>query len=475
MSAMTTMPALDCHLQNFRQLDGDGPANVRALRERALARFAELGVPSTALEDWKYTNVAALARRSFHLADETIPPAAVALATAAHLGNSIELVFVNGRYAPGLSAGGALPKGAQIGSLAHALRTHPELIEPHIGRYAPFAAAHESLTALNTAFIRDGAFVYLPVGALLDTPVHCLFVSVATDGATVAHPRTLIVASEGSRVTVIEQYVGQGDYWTNAVSEAIVAAGAAVTHHTVQREAVQAFHVGVVAVEQAAESRFGSHAVSLGAALTRTDIATRLDAPGASCTLDGLYLADGTQHVDHHTTIDHRQPRGTSRELYKGIMAGRATGVFNGKVFVRPHAQQSDAQQMNKNLLLSDEAQIDTKPQLEILADDVKCSHGATIGQLDEDAAFYLRARGIDADAARAMLVFAFANELIDRIDVAPLRALLATEIESRLQAPVGPAVPAGTHDREIDTSTQPPVPAGTAGPMTGHDQGGRS
>ncbi|HZW74118.1 MAG TPA: Fe-S cluster assembly protein SufD, partial [Caldimonas sp.] len=255
---------------------------------------------------------------------------------------------------------------------------------------------------------------------------------------TVTHPRTLIVAGEGSRVTVVEHYLGEGIYWTNAVTEAVLGAGASLTHYRVQRDSPRAFHVGTVAVEQAADSRYGSRSISLGGALVRSDIGTRLDAPGAACTFDGLYLASGTQHVDHHTTIDHRQPRGTSRELYKGIMDGRATGVFNGKVFVRPHAQQSDAQQMNKNLLLSDDAQIETKPQLEIFADDVKCSHGATIGQLDDDAIFYLRARGIDAAAARQMLIFAFANELIEPVAVEPLRALLTRELGERLQGAQG-------------------------------------
>ena len=428
------MSALDAHLENFRRLDGHAPGTLRALRERALARFTELGFPTIRLEDWKYTNVAPLAERAFHLADERAPRGVEALAQRARLGTGIELVFVNGRYAEALSSVGRLPSGAVIGSLDSALQRRPELVEPHLGRYAPFDQAPESLTALNTAFIRDGAFVYVPVGTAIDAPIHCLFLSLPADGPIVAHPRNLIVAGEGSRVTVVEQYVGERTYWTNAVTEAVVAAGAQLTHYKVQRESADAFHVGSVAVEQAGESTYHSHAVSLGAVLARTDIATRLDAPGAACTFDGLYVATAAQHVDHHTTIDHRQPRGTSRELYKGILAERATGVFNGKVFVRPHAQQSDAEQMNKNLLLSDDAQIETKPQLEIFADDVKCSHGATIGQLDDDAIFYLRARGIDAAAARQMLIFAFANELVARIDVAPLRALLTSEIESRLQ-----------------------------------------
>ncbi len=431
---MTAMPELDCHLQNYRRLDGVGPATVAALRERALARFTELGFPTTRLEDWKYTNLAPLARQAFRLPDDSRPARAAALAAPARLGIEIELVSVNGRFAPELSSIGALPRGTVVASLADALRTHPELIEPHLGRYAPFEQAHESLTALNTAFVHDGVFIYVPLGTVLASPIHCLYVSLAPNGATVAHPRTLIIAGEGSRVAVIEHYVGHGAYWTNAVTEAVVGAGAGLAHYKVQHEDTRAFHVGVVAAEQAADSRFSSHAVSLGGALARPEITPRLDAPGAVCTFDGLYLASDTQHVDHHTTIDHRQPRGTSRELYKGIRDGRATGVFNGKVFVRPHAQQSDAAQMNKNLLLSDDAQIETKPQLEIFADDVKCSHGATIGQLDDDAIFDLGARGIDAPSARQMLIFAFAHELVERIDVAPLRELLTRHISAHFQ-----------------------------------------
>jgi Fe-S cluster assembly protein SufD len=430
-----TSPALERHLQDFHHLDGVGPSTVAALRERGLSRFTTAGFPTTALEDWKYTNVTALAEQAHRLPASELPPGSGALTARARLRAGIELVFVNGRFAPSLSSTATLPKGALAGSLAGALRTHPELIEPHLGRYAAFDAAADSLTALNTAFIRDGAFVYAPVGAQITTPIHCLFVSLTANGPIVTHPRTLIVAGEGSRLTVVEHYVGDGTYWTNPVSEAVLGAAAALTHVKVQREGAHGSHTGVVAVEQSADSRLHSHAISLGAALARSDISTRLDAPGAECTLDGLYLAGGVQHVDHHTTIDHRQPRGTSRELYKGIMDGRATGVFNGKVFVRPHAQQSDAQQMNKNLLLSDDAQVETKPQLEIFADDVKCSHGATIGQLDDDAIFYLRARGIDAATARQLLIFAFANELVARIDVAPLRQHLTRELETRLQA----------------------------------------
>jgi Fe-S cluster assembly protein SufD len=245
----------------------------------------------------------------------------------------------------------------------------------------------------------------------------------------------LIVAGEASEATVIESYASADDAtsFTNAVSEIVVGPHASVTHYKLQQEGARAFHIATIEARQGTGSRFASHAISLGALLSRTDINTTMEAEGTTCTFDGLYLAGGDQHVDHHTSIDHRRPHGTSRELYKGILDGRATGVFNGKVFVRPRAQKSDAQQMNKNLLLSDDAVINTKPQLEIFADDVKCSHGATIGRLSDDALFYLRARGIDAPTARQVLIYAFANELIERIGVAPLRERLGRALRRRL------------------------------------------
>ncbi len=385
-------------------------------------------------------HLAPLARQTFAAApaaNGVADGAAAALVAAARLGVGIELVFVNGRYAADLSTPGPLPAGVVVASLAATLAAQPGLLEPHLGRLADLEA--DGMAALNSACVEDGAVVLLlPDGVALDAPVHCLFVSMPGDAPTVSHPRTLIVAGAASRATVIEHYVGAGVYWTNAVTEIVLGAGADHTHHRVQREDVRAFHLATLAAAQGADSRFTSHAVSFGAALSRGDLATRFDAAGAACRFDGLYVADGAQHVDHHTTIDHRQPRGVSRELYKGILGGRASGVFNGKVLVRPDAQQTDAQQMNRTLLLSDDAQIDTKPQLEIFADDVKCSHGATIGQLDEDAIFYLRGRGIGAADARRLLIHAFANELVERVAVAPLRRQLETALAARLPAMTG-------------------------------------
>lgn len=433
---MSAQPELDHHLAPARQLPAGAPAFVRALRERGMARFAALGFPTTRVEDWKYTNIAPIARETFALAATDGGADAAALAAAARLDGAVELVFVNGRFAPALSSRPALPAGVVVESLAAAIAAHPALVEPHLGALA--AIDDDGVAALNSAFVQDGAFVHLPAGCRLAAPIHCLFVSLAGDAPTVSHPRVLVVAEAGSAAAIVEQYVGHGRYWTNAVSEIALGAGAAVAHHKVQREAPAAYHLAAIAAQQAGDSRFASSAIALGAALSRSAIATRLAAPGAACDFDGLYVADGAQHVDHHTTIDHAQPRGTSRELYKGILAGRATGVFNGKVFVRPDAQQSDAQQMNQNLLLSDDAQIDTKPQLEIFADDVKCSHGATIGQLDEEAIFYLRARGIDPPEARRLLIYGFANELVARVGVPSLRQQLEAVLAERLPQVVG-------------------------------------
>jgi Fe-S cluster assembly protein SufD len=429
------MQSVDSHLENFRQLGGGAPSAIRDLRASALARFSELGFPSTRLEDWKYTDVAPLARQPFRLAAEFEPTTAARREVRrASLGAGTQGVFLNGRYAAPLSSAAALPKGALVTSLAAALEETPSLVEPHLARYARFE--EDGLAALNTAFVRDGAFVYLPRGAVIEEPIHLLFVAFAPHGPTVNHPRNLIIAGENSSATVVEHYVGPEDdvYWTNAVTEIALGPNASVTHAKVQRESERAFHVATVAARQHRDSRFLSRSFSFGGALVRNAIATALDAPGGECVLDGLYLTAGQQHVDHHTSIDHLRPHCTSRELYKGILDGRSTGVFNGKVYVRPGAQKSDAQQMNKNLLLSEAAVVDTKPQLEIFADDVKCSHGATIGRLDEDAIFYLRARGVGEATARQLLIYAFANELIERIGVEPLRAQMEGLLHSRFR-----------------------------------------
>jgi Fe-S cluster assembly protein SufD len=319
-------------------------------------------------------------------------------------------------------------------------------VQQHLARYARYR--DRAFVALNTALMEDGAYVRIPRGVIVEEPIHLLFVGSAADGApAVSHPRILIVAEENSQATVIETFVGVGDgvgrptpglpdggvYFTNAVTEIVAAENAVLDHYRVQRESETAFHIATQWVQQARSSNFASHAISLGGALVRTDITAVLDGPGIESTLNGLYVVGGQQHVDTHTAIDHAQPHCNSHELYKGILDGRATAVFNGKIFVRQDAQKTDAKQTNQNLLLSRDAVIDTKPQLEIFADDVRCTHGATVGQLDADALFYLRSRGIDAAEARALLTYAFASDILGRIKVAPLRTALEELLFTRL------------------------------------------
>jgi Fe-S cluster assembly protein SufD len=326
--------------------------------------------------------------------------------------------------------------GLRILSLTEAFQQEEDLVRAHLGRYAAFE--NESFTALNTAFLHDGVLLHVGRGRVVDAPIVLRFVSTASSDPTMSFPRVLVVAEESSSVAIVESYVGDanGVYFTNAVTEVAVGANASVVHCKIQRESGRAFHVGRIEARQEASSRFGSYAISLGAALARTDIGTVFEGEGGECTFDGLYMADGQQHVDHHTSIDHRRSSCASRELYKGVLGGRSSGVFNGKVTVRPDAQKTDAQQVNKNLLLSEAATINTKPQLEIFADDVKCSHGATIGRLDEKALFYLRSRGIDEAAARELLIGAFANELVGRIRVEAVREPLLSILASKLGSP---------------------------------------
>lgn len=412
-----------------RQLPG-ADAWIADLRGRARARFESVGFPTTRDEAWKYTNLAALQRQRFQ-------PAVGAAVTEEQLRpmlldgfDAFRLVFVNGNYRADLSTPPSIGNRTVGGSLAATLRDDAHAVEAHLGRVAPLDT--HPLAALNTAFLLDGAYVELPAGAVLDRPIELVYVATAE---ALAQPHTLIVAQAGSGATVVERYVGaEGSrYLTNAVTEVVLERGASVEHYRVQQESGQGFHIGGVYVQQHEGSHFTAYAVDLGGLLVRNDVQTHFVAERVACTLNGLYVADGRQHVDNHTLINHAKPRGTSREFYKGVLAGRARAVFNGRVIVHPDAQQTDAEQVNNNLLLSEDAEIDTKPELEIYADDVKCSHGATVGQLDEDQLFYLRTRGIDDAQARDLLTFAFANDVLHRFRLAPLRGMLERALNTRL------------------------------------------
>lgn len=412
-------------------LDESGRSPLRRLRRRALQRFADLGFPTLKDEEWRFTNLAPLAKIAFELGeleDADLLEAPVQLLPAGIPGTVLQ--FVNARPPMLRHQGAALPDGLLVCSLAEALAEHRDLVEPHLARYADYEG--HAFTALNTAFLRDGAFVYIPGGKRVAEPICLAFHAGASSKPIVWQRRCLIVAGPGSQARVVESYDGaEGRYFTNAVTEVVAAENAVLDHYRLQRESREAFHIATVQVRQDRGSNFTCHSLTEGGSLSRTDLNVVLDAEGCECILNGLYLADGNQLVDNHTRIDHARPRCTSHELYKGILAGRAHGVFNGKIVVHKDAQKTDARQTNKTLLLSDDAAINTKPQLEIYADDVKCTHGASIGQLDEEAIFYLRTRGIGREAARQLLTYAFANEVIQRIQIDPLRAQLEEALRS--------------------------------------------
>ncbi len=413
------------HFERLRA--AEEPAWLRALRTEAMGSFSRLGFPTTRQEDWKYTSVASIAKTPF----EPAPPAAgqASWPVLERLTSDVRLVFVNGWFSPGLSSAGSLPAGVSVGSLADALRSGSPALESHLGRHAGFT--DQAFVALNTALAGDGAVVTLDRDVALDQPVVLVYLSEPGGRPAASHPRTLILAGRGSQASVAEIYAGPEDavYFTNAVSEIVVREGAVLDHYRVQWEGRQAYHVATVQGVQDRASVLNSHNISLGASLARHDINSVLDAEGAECTLNGLYLAGGKQHVDNHTLLDHARPNCMSHELYKGILSGQAAGVFNGKIIVRQDAQKTNAIQSNKNLLLSGGAAINTKPQLEIYADDVRCTHGATVGQLDREALFYMRTRGIPERRSRELLTRAFASEVIGLIRWQPLREALEAEL----------------------------------------------
>jgi Fe-S cluster assembly protein SufD len=413
------------------QLLGAKQSWLQELRQQALASFVSLGFPGPKDEGWKYTRVRALAETAF--TPIIAPPVPVSLNDCqryffADMPCS-RLVFVDGRFVPGLSEIEALPQGTVVGSLASTFERQEENLCGVLARYADHE--NQPFIALNTAFIADGAYIYLPDRIVLTKPVHLLFITSGRSEAVVTHPRNLMVLAPGSDLTVIEHYAGLNEsvYFTNAVTEIVMGRGAKVEHIKLQEETAKSFHIATVQVQQGQDAQFLSRNLALGGRLVRNDINSVLAGEGAECTLEGLYALKGKSHVDNHTRIDHKQPYTNSQEYYKGILGDKSRAVFNGKVIVHPDAQKVDAQQANRNLLLSEGAEVDTKPELEIYADDVKCAHGAAVGQLDKDQVFYLRSRGMDERAARQLLTYAFAEEMIRRIDLIPVR----DRIEHRL------------------------------------------
>jgi Fe-S cluster assembly protein SufD len=384
------------------------------VREQAAERFRQLGWPTTRLEEWKYTNVAPIAQAEWKQASEA--PASYDTHGATLQGRALaELVFVNGRLAR--RVGNA--EGLTVAPIA-------EAPEEHYARYADYWL--HPFTALNTANAQEGAYIH--VNGALEGFIHLLFIG--TDGYA-SHPRNLIVAERGAQIAVVETFIGSGRYFTNAVTELVAKDGAVIEHTKVECESLEAYHVGTLQIHQERSSSVTSHCISTGGLLVRNEINAALTGPGASVVLDGLFVTNGSQHVDNHTVIDHAVPHCDSLEHYKGVLDGTSRGIFDGKVIVRADAQKTVSRQTNNNLLLSETAIVDSKPTLEILNDDVKCNHGSTIGQLEEEPMFYLRSRGIGEEDARRLLIHAFADEIVDRLKIEPVREQVRRSLFAQL------------------------------------------
>ena len=406
------------------------PRWVVQTRESAIAQFERLGFPTTRLEQWRFTSVAPISGRTFALATKAFAGAGMQHARPLSVPIAYA-VCVNGRFAPQLSHLTKLPKGVQVLSLEEAITSQPTLVEPYLAKLS--LTQTNAFTSLNSAFLRDGIVLAIADRTVVEQPIELTFASVSEGGGSVSHPRLLIVAGEGSQATVLERYVGDGQAFTNAVGEVWLGPNAVIDHYKLQEEPADSFHIASMFLHAARSGTFSSHSLTFGGALVRNDVIATLDGEGIDCTLNGLYVGRGAQLIDNHTTIDHAMPHCGSHEVYKGILADTSRAVFNGKIIVRPDAQKTDAKQTNKALLLSDDANINSKPELEIFANDVKCTHGAAIGQLDDAAMFYLRSRGLSVRDARAMLVHAFAGDILNRVKITPVREYLEELLTARL------------------------------------------
>ncbi len=449
----------DTYFRNFAGLERrrgqKDPVWLRKIRKEAIDRFAELGFPNSHNEEWKYTSVAALARIPFRPAADYLPPSDARQPKEPlrpYLEDCIPLHFYNGQFVEEMTPADTLPAGVKIASLAKAFSAGSEQLEKHFARYASYQK--QAFVALNTAFVEDGALIEIAKDVILSKPIYLRFMAGPTTAPIVYHPRNLILLGQGSQATIVEQYLSANQdnenlYFTNAVTEVVLGENARVEHVKEQDESRSAFHIATLQFQQERASSVNTHTLAFGSTLAREEVVAVLDGQGAECSLNGLYVTTGSQHVDNHTTIDHAQPHCSSRELYKGILDGKSTGVFNGKIVVRKDAQKTDSKQSNKNLLLAEDCVINTKPQLEIFADDVKCTHGATIGQIDAESIFYLRSRGIGLEQARTMLTQAFANDVIGKIKSETLRLRLEKTLVDKLARRVAPGIGSPEPGRE--------------------------
>ncbi len=412
-------------------MDKDAFSNQR---QDALTRFQKTGFPTRKEEHWKYTDVRRIANKSFSFSESETS------LTSAHV-NAVrfdelechELVFHNGVYQSNLSNIDNLQEGVLITDLATALIEHKELVSQHINQSDDERTT--AFTALNTSFLQQGCLIVIPDNTIIKKPINLLYLSGLNEGMPNSQPRNIIVLGKNSEATIIESFVGLDEtvYFTNSVTEISLAENSHCNHYKLQQESRKAFHIGSLKITQNKYSRLQSHSISLGAALARNDIHCQLKESGSSILMNGLYMASGKQHIDNHTLVDHMVPHTSSDQVYRGVLNDQGRGVFNGKVVVHKDAQKTDANQSNANLLLSGTAEVDTKPELEIYADDVKCSHGATVGQLDQNMMFYLRSRGIEEETAKSLLTFAFADEVISKIAFIPIRERLEQLVVGKL------------------------------------------
>jgi Fe-S cluster assembly protein SufD len=419
-----------------KSLNGEKSSDFHKVRKDAISKFAELTFPTQKDEEWKYTNISSLQKHNFS-------PAAVEANVSSETINKFLfdkmehslLVFVNGNFSSELSKLIDIPKGVIIGSLAEALKTNNPIVKEHLGKYAE--NENYFFTTLSSAFTKDGAFIYVPDGKIVEDPIHIIFITKSGSEKILTQPRNLFVAGKNSQVTIIEHYVSDEDsvYFTNSVTEIVADENAIVDHIKLQEESNKAFHIARMEVDQERSSNFSSHLISHGAEISRNDFNAKFNDEGSECMLNGLFMIGDEQLFDAHTMIDHAKPHCNSHEHYKGILQDKSKGVFNGKVMVRQDAQKTNAFQQNNTILLSNDAVMNTKPQLEIFADDVKCSHGATIGKLNDEAKFYLKSRGIGEDAATAILIHAFASDVITSIKIPALRNYLEEIISKRFNA----------------------------------------
>jgi Fe-S cluster assembly protein SufD len=454
---ITATQQLENYLESFTEFEklaaGYALPWLRKLRRDAFARFCESGFPTTHDEDWRFTNVSAIAQTPFRLArngrarlsQQELEPYRVP-------GVACQLVLVNGCFVRELSLLGKLPDGVKVSSLAGEISSNPGAIQPHLGHYVDIR--RDAFCALNTAFAEDGAYVHIRRGTLVEEPIYLLFVSTADDAPSMSNPRNLIVAEENSQATFVEDYVslGGGTVFCNTATELVAGDHTVLSHYMIEREHKQAFNISTLRIQQGSSANVVSHSVLLGGALVRNNVHPVLAREGGECLINGLFIGNAHQHLDNYMLVEHASPRCGSRQFYNGILDGHAHGVFHGRIIVHEDAQKTDAKQTNRNLLLSDDAQIDTKPQLEIYADDVKCTHGATIGQIEGDALFYLRSRGIDEVSARKLLLFAFANECLDRMKQGPVRKHVEALINQCLFQMANSAPGASTENRGEDT-----------------------